>query len=95
MWIAPVKEMGEMDRRAIEEQGIPSAVLMERAAEGIAAAVMKLAGQPEPCGERKTKQPEPCGVQKAGQPGQCGVQKAGQPWQCEKQSDSRGIDQIF
>ncbi len=95
MWIAPVKEMGEMDRRAIEEQGIPSAVLMERAAEGIAAAVMKLAGQPEPCGERKTKQPEPCGVQKAGQPGLCGVQKAGQPWQCEKQSDSRGIDQIF
>lgn len=45
MRIAAVKEMREMDRRAIEERGIPSVVLMEQAAEGIAAAAAELAGQ--------------------------------------------------
>ena len=41
-------EMREMDRRAIEERGIPSLTLMERAAEGLAEAVEELASEGRP-----------------------------------------------
>ena len=41
--LARAREMGEMDRVAIQERGIPSLVLMERAAQGLLAAVEKLA----------------------------------------------------
>ena len=40
MKLATAAQMRETDRKAIEERGIPSIDLMERAAEGIAAAAM-------------------------------------------------------
>ena len=43
MILATAAQMKEMDRIAIEELGIPSLDLMERAAEGIAAAVAEVA----------------------------------------------------
>ena len=46
-WLDPLFEADEMravDRWAIEEQGVPSLELMERAAEGLARAVGEVAG---------------------------------------------------
>ena len=45
MKLAFAAQMKEMDRVAIEERGIPSLDLMERAAEGIADVVGDLAGE--------------------------------------------------
>ena len=42
MKLATAEQMRELDRKAIEERGIPSIELMERAAEGVAAAVLAL-----------------------------------------------------
>ena len=42
MRLATAKEMKELDRRAIEGEGIPSIDLMERAAEGVAKAALSL-----------------------------------------------------
>lgn len=42
MKLATGKEMKELDRRAIEEEGVPSIDLMERAAEGVAQAALSL-----------------------------------------------------
>ena len=42
MRLATAKEMKELDRRAIEGEGIPSIELMERAAEGVAKAALSL-----------------------------------------------------
>ena len=44
MRIATAEQMKELDRMAIEERGIPSADLMERAAHALAAEVLTLAG---------------------------------------------------
>ena len=42
MKLATAAQMKELDRQAIEERGIPSIDLMERAAEGVAKAVLEL-----------------------------------------------------
>ena len=42
MKLATAAEMKELDRRAIEERRIPSIDLMDRAAEGVAQAVLRL-----------------------------------------------------
>ena len=42
MRLATAREMKELDRRAIEEEGIPSIDLMDRAAEGVAQAALAL-----------------------------------------------------
>ena len=42
MKLATAAEMKELDRQAIEERHIPSIDLMERAAEGVAEAVLRL-----------------------------------------------------
>ncbi|MBE6964080.1 MAG: NAD(P)H-hydrate dehydratase [Ruminococcaceae bacterium] len=42
MKLATAAQMKELDRQAIEERGIPSIELMERAAEGVAAAALEL-----------------------------------------------------
>jgi len=42
MKLATAKQMRELDRQAIEERGIPSIDLMERAAEGVAQAALEL-----------------------------------------------------
>ena len=42
MKLATAEQMRELDRQAIEDMGIPSIDLMERAAEGVAAAVLTL-----------------------------------------------------
>ena len=42
MKLATAEQMRELDRQAIEERGIPSIDLMERAAEGVAAAALSL-----------------------------------------------------
>ena len=42
MRLATAREMKELDRRAIEEEGIPSIDLMDRAAEGVARAALSL-----------------------------------------------------
>ena len=44
MKLATAAQMRELDRGAIEDWGIPSVDLMERAAEGVAAAALELAG---------------------------------------------------
>lgn len=48
MLLATAAQMKEMDRIAIEEMGIPSLDLMERAAEGIAAAAEELVSEKQP-----------------------------------------------
>ena len=53
MELATAKQMREMDRIAIEERGIPSLTLMERAAEGLAAAAEDLAGERADGGREK------------------------------------------
>ena len=45
MQIATAEQMRSMDQRAIEEAGIPSALLMERAAEGLMKAVLEVCGR--------------------------------------------------
>lgn len=45
MRLATAREMKELDRRAIEEEGIPSLDLMDRAAEGVAQATLSLLPQ--------------------------------------------------
>ena len=45
MRIAAAAQMREMDRAAIEERGIPSVLLMERAAAALAGEVEALAGE--------------------------------------------------
>ena len=61
MRVATAQEMREMDRHAIEEIGIPSTLLMERAAQGFAAAAVELCSwrgaqeNTEPQGESKEK----------------------------------------
>ena len=45
MMVATAAQMKELDRQAIEEYGIPSLDLMERAALGVAGAVWSLVGQ--------------------------------------------------
>ena len=45
MRLATAREMKELDRRAIEEEGIPSLDLMDRAAEGVAQAALSLLPQ--------------------------------------------------
>ena len=42
MYLATAAQMKELDRQAIEERGIPSIDLMERAAQGVARAVLEL-----------------------------------------------------
>ena len=42
MKLATAAQMRELDRQAIEERGIPSIDLMERAAEGVAQAALEL-----------------------------------------------------
>ena len=42
MKLATASQMKELDRQAIEERGIPSIDLMERAAEGVAQAALDL-----------------------------------------------------
>ena len=42
MKLATASQMKELDRQAIEERGIPSIDLMERAAEGVARAALDL-----------------------------------------------------
>ena len=42
MKLATAAQMKELDRQAIEERGIPSIDLMERAAEGVARAALEL-----------------------------------------------------
>ena len=42
MKLATAAQMKELDRQAIEDRGIPSIDLMERAAEGVAKAVLEL-----------------------------------------------------
>ena len=50
MKLASAAQMKELDRRAIEERHIPSIDLMERAAEGVAEAVLSLLpGRPGKC----------------------------------------------
>lgn len=50
MKLATASQMRELDRRAIEDRGIPSIDLMERAAEGVAQAVLELlADRPGKC----------------------------------------------
>ena len=44
MRIATAEQMRQLDRTAIEERGIPSTDLMERAAEALAQAALELAG---------------------------------------------------
>ena len=44
MYIATAEQMRQLDRMAIEERGIPSADLMERAAHALAEAALALAG---------------------------------------------------
>lgn len=44
MWIATAQQMRETDRIAIQERGIPSTDLMERAAAALAEEVMNLTG---------------------------------------------------
>ena len=48
MKLATAEQMKELDRRAIEERGIPSLKLMERAAEGVCAGALELLGGREP-----------------------------------------------
>ena len=45
MKLATASQMKELDRQAIEERGIPSIDLMERAAEGVAQAALDLLPQ--------------------------------------------------
>ena len=45
MKLATAKQMRELDRRAIEERGIPSIELMEKAARGVAKAALELGGR--------------------------------------------------
>ena len=47
MRIATAQQMREMDRIAIKERGIPSTLLMERAARGVAQAALALVKRPE------------------------------------------------
>ena len=42
MRLATAEQMKELDRRAIEERGIPSIDLMEKAAEGVTKAALEL-----------------------------------------------------
>ena len=46
MKIATAQQMRDMDRVAIQERGIPSVQLMERAAQSVADAALGLAGAP-------------------------------------------------
>ena len=42
MYLATAAQMKELDRQAIEDRGVPSIDLMERAAQGVARAVLEL-----------------------------------------------------
>ena len=52
MKIATAEQMREMDRVAIKERGIPSTVLMERAAQALTRAVLKQAAKVREEGDR-------------------------------------------
>ena len=53
MQLATAEQMRRMDQIAIRERGIPSTLLMERAARGVADAAMDLAEEPAPAGREK------------------------------------------
>jgi NAD(P)H-hydrate epimerase len=68
MELATAAQMKRMDETAIRERGIPSILLMERAARGILLQVLELAGVEPPAGRSKRlRQPESRGCPPAGE----------------------------